>query len=89
MYSAWTLSQALLLPNWIAGPAALVGCGTLFAFRVRREEQMMRDAFGEDYAECAAGPSASFRECFRTNLLDHFVGGRRQRLRDGDAERRG
>jgi protein-S-isoprenylcysteine O-methyltransferase Ste14 len=57
MYSAyflWTLSQALLLPNWIAGPAGLVGFGTLFAFRVRREEQMMLDAFGESYAAYAA-----------------------------------
>jgi protein-S-isoprenylcysteine O-methyltransferase Ste14 len=57
MYSAyflWTLSQALLLPNWIAGPAGLIGFGTLFAFRVRREEQMMLDAFGEPYAAYAA-----------------------------------
>jgi protein-S-isoprenylcysteine O-methyltransferase Ste14 len=57
MYSAyflWTLSQALLLPNWIAGPAGLVGFGTLFAFRVRREERMMLDAFGEAYAAYAA-----------------------------------
>jgi protein-S-isoprenylcysteine O-methyltransferase Ste14 len=57
MYSAyflWTLSQALLLPNWIAGPAGLIGFGTLFAFRVRREEQMMLDAFGAAYAAYAA-----------------------------------
>ena len=57
MYSAyflWVLSQALLLPNWIAGPAGLVGFGTLFAFRVRREERMMLAAFGDAYAEYAA-----------------------------------
>ncbi len=57
MYSAyflWVLSQALLLPNWIAGPAGLVGFGTLFAFRVRREEQMMLEAFGDEYAAYAA-----------------------------------
>jgi protein-S-isoprenylcysteine O-methyltransferase Ste14 len=57
MYSAyflWVLSQALLLPNWIAGPAGLVGFGTLFAFRVRREEQMMLQAFGDAYAAYAA-----------------------------------
>ena len=56
MYSAyflWVLSQALLLPNWIAGPSGLVGFGTLFAFRVRREEQMMLDAFGDEYAAYA------------------------------------
>jgi protein-S-isoprenylcysteine O-methyltransferase Ste14 len=39
------LSQAVLLPNWIASPAGLVGFGTLFAFWVRKEEQMMLDAF--------------------------------------------
>jgi protein-S-isoprenylcysteine O-methyltransferase Ste14 len=57
MYAAfwlWALSQALLLPNWIAGPAGLVGFGTLFAFRVRREEQMMLQTFGDAYAAYAA-----------------------------------
>lgn len=52
MYSAffmWALAQALLLPNWIAGPAGLVGFGVLFFFRVGREEQMMREAFGAQY----------------------------------------
>jgi protein-S-isoprenylcysteine O-methyltransferase Ste14 len=52
MYSAffmWAVAQALLLPNWIAGPAGLVGFGTLFLFRVGREEQMMLDSFGDDY----------------------------------------
>jgi protein-S-isoprenylcysteine O-methyltransferase Ste14 len=52
MYTAffmWAVAQALLLPNWIAGPAGLVGFGTLFLFRVGREEQMMIDNFGDDY----------------------------------------
>lgn len=52
MYSAffmWALAQALLLPNWIAGPAGLIGFGTLFLFRVGREEQMMLQSFGDDY----------------------------------------
>jgi protein-S-isoprenylcysteine O-methyltransferase Ste14 len=52
MYAAfwlWAVAQALLLPNWIAGPAGLVGFGTLYFLRVAREEQMMIDAFGEDY----------------------------------------
>jgi protein-S-isoprenylcysteine O-methyltransferase Ste14 len=43
------LAQALLLPNWIAGPAGLVGFGVLFFGRVYREEQMMIGAFGEEY----------------------------------------
>ncbi|WP_439574384.1 protein-S-isoprenylcysteine O-methyltransferase [Phreatobacter sp.] len=53
MYSAfflWGLAQALLLQNWIAGPAGLLGFGLLYAFRVGREEAMMRAAFGEAYA---------------------------------------
>ena len=52
MYTAffmWAVAQALLLPNWIAGPAGLVGFGVLFLFRVGREEQMMLETFGEDY----------------------------------------
>lgn len=43
------LAQLLLLPNWIAGPAGLVGFGVLFFGRVRREEDMMITAFGEEY----------------------------------------
>lgn len=52
MYSAfflWALAQVFLLPNWIAGPAGLVGFGTLFLFRVFREEEMMHAEFGEAY----------------------------------------
>jgi protein-S-isoprenylcysteine O-methyltransferase Ste14 len=57
MYSAfflWAIAQALLLPNWIAGPAGLAGFGTLFAFRVAREERMMAATFGEAYQAYAA-----------------------------------
>ena len=43
------LAQVLLLPNWIAGPAGLVGFGILFFGRVRREEEMMIAAFGDEY----------------------------------------
>jgi protein-S-isoprenylcysteine O-methyltransferase Ste14 len=52
MYSAfwlWALAQALLLPNWIAGPAGLVGFGTLFFLRVGREEELMIQAFNDEY----------------------------------------
>ena len=52
MYTAfwlWGLAQALLLPNWIAGPAGLVGFGTLFFFRIGREERMMTEMFGDEY----------------------------------------
>ena len=52
MYSAfflWAIAQALLLPNWIAGFAGLVGFGTLFFCRVGQEEKMMLATFGEEY----------------------------------------
>jgi protein-S-isoprenylcysteine O-methyltransferase Ste14 len=52
MYSAfflWAVAQALLLPNWIAGFSGIVGFGTLFLFRVGREEQLMIEAFGDQY----------------------------------------
>jgi protein-S-isoprenylcysteine O-methyltransferase Ste14 len=52
MYSAFwlmALAQLLLLPNWVAGPAGLVGFGILFFGRVAREEDMMIAAFGDEY----------------------------------------
>ena len=52
MYTAfwlWALAQALLLPNWIAGLSGLIGFGTLFFGRVKREEQLMLETFGEEY----------------------------------------
>ena len=57
MYSAffmWAIAQALLLPNWIAGVAGLVGFGTLFALRIGSEERMMAATFGEEYVAYAA-----------------------------------
>src|SRR5688572_397481 len=52
MYSAfwlWAVAQALLLPNWVAGLAGLVGFGTLYFLRVSEEERLMSETFGEDY----------------------------------------
>jgi protein-S-isoprenylcysteine O-methyltransferase Ste14 len=57
MYSAfflWAVAQALLLPNAVAGLAGLAGFGTLFAFRLPREERMMEERFGEAYRTYAA-----------------------------------
>lgn len=35
----WGVAQALLLPNWLAGSAGLIGFGVLFFGRVAREER--------------------------------------------------
>jgi protein-S-isoprenylcysteine O-methyltransferase Ste14 len=49
------LAQFLLLPNWLAGGAGLVGALILFAFRVRREEEMMLQRFGAEYSAYVDG----------------------------------
>jgi len=49
MYAAfwlWALAQALLLQNWVAGLAGLIGFGALYALRIGREEALMRLTFG-------------------------------------------
>jgi protein-S-isoprenylcysteine O-methyltransferase Ste14 len=53
MYSAlllYSLGQCLALPNRVAGPSYLVAFGILFAFRLRHEERMMLEQFGDHYA---------------------------------------
>jgi protein-S-isoprenylcysteine O-methyltransferase Ste14 len=52
MYSAhflWGIAQVLLIHNWIAGLASLIVMLPMYLLRVRREERMMLDEFGEDY----------------------------------------
>ena len=54
MYTAfwlWALAQAILLPNWIAGFAGIFGFGTLYLFRVGREETMLLETFGDEYRD--------------------------------------
>jgi len=53
MYSSlflYSVAQMLALPNWFAGPSYLVTFGILFALRVRAEERMMLEQFGDAYA---------------------------------------
>jgi protein-S-isoprenylcysteine O-methyltransferase Ste14 len=52
MYTAfwlWAAAQALLLPNWFAGLAGVVGFGMLFFGRLAQEERMMLESFGDEY----------------------------------------
>ena len=46
----YSVGQALVLPNWVAGPSYLITFGILFVFRVRAEEKMMLEEFGDEYA---------------------------------------
>ena len=57
MYAAlllYSVGQALVIPNWVAGPSYLVAFAILFAFRVGAEERMMREYFGDTYEAYAA-----------------------------------
>ena len=57
MYSAlvlYTVGQALVIPNWVAGPSNLLAFAVLFALRVRAEEKMMVQQFGDEYASYTA-----------------------------------
>jgi protein-S-isoprenylcysteine O-methyltransferase Ste14 len=57
MYLALALyaaGQALVIPNWVAGPANLSAFAILFALRVRAEERMMGEVFGHEYAVYSA-----------------------------------
>jgi protein-S-isoprenylcysteine O-methyltransferase Ste14 len=53
MYAAlllYSIGQALVLPNWVAGPSYLVAFGILCVLRIGAEERMMLEAFGDEYA---------------------------------------
>jgi protein-S-isoprenylcysteine O-methyltransferase Ste14 len=53
MYAAlflYSIGQALMLPNWIAGPSYFVAFAIVFALRIGAEERMMIETFGEEYA---------------------------------------
>ncbi|MGD0297450.1 MAG: isoprenylcysteine carboxylmethyltransferase family protein, partial [Bryobacteraceae bacterium] len=41
-------------PNWVAGPSNLIAFAILCALRVRVEERMMVEEFGEEYVAYSA-----------------------------------
>jgi protein-S-isoprenylcysteine O-methyltransferase Ste14 len=54
MYSAiflYVAAQAFLLPNWIAGPAGLIAFSIMYVLRLKLEEKMMLDSFGDEYLQ--------------------------------------
>jgi protein-S-isoprenylcysteine O-methyltransferase Ste14 len=57
MYSAFWLcgiAQTMLLANWVAGLAGLLGFGILYFIRVGHEERMLLDQFGDAYRDYMA-----------------------------------
>lgn len=46
----WILAQALLLPNWLAGVVGGLVFIPFYFLRVRAEEKLMLDSFGDEYA---------------------------------------
>jgi protein-S-isoprenylcysteine O-methyltransferase Ste14 len=68
MYAAiWlvALSQALLLPNWLAGVAGLIGFLPMYVWRAPREEALLSRAFGESYASYARSTPRLFPSLWR------------------------
>jgi protein-S-isoprenylcysteine O-methyltransferase Ste14 len=45
----WVIAQPMLLPNWIAGWLNLLIFIVFYAVRVKAEEQLMIEQFGDDY----------------------------------------
>jgi len=45
----YAVAHALVIPNWVAGPSNLAAFAVLFALRVRAEERMMLEQFGDEY----------------------------------------
>jgi protein-S-isoprenylcysteine O-methyltransferase Ste14 len=57
MYSAlvlYSVGQGLVIPNWVAGPSNLLAFAVLLALRIRAEERMMGEMFGDEYAAYSA-----------------------------------
>lgn len=50
----YSIGQALVIPNWVAGPSNLIAFAILFALRVRAEERMMVQEFGDEYRAYSA-----------------------------------
>ncbi|MCB9852362.1 MAG: isoprenylcysteine carboxylmethyltransferase family protein [Phycisphaerales bacterium] len=66
MYAAillFSVAQACLLHNWLAGYAAFVTFLPLYLVRAPREERMMRDRFGEEYEAYAQRTGRMIPKC--------------------------
>jgi protein-S-isoprenylcysteine O-methyltransferase Ste14 len=50
----YSIGQALVIPNWVAGPSNLIAFAILLALRLSAEERMMVEEFGDEYAAYSA-----------------------------------
>ena len=50
----YSVGHAFVIPNWVAGPSNLIAFTILFALRLRAEEKMMVDEFGDAYTAYTA-----------------------------------
>ena len=50
----YSIGLALVIPNWVAGPSNLIAFAILCALRIRAEERMMVEEFGDEYAAYSA-----------------------------------
>jgi protein-S-isoprenylcysteine O-methyltransferase Ste14 len=50
----YSIGQALVIPNWAAGPSNLIAFAILLALRLRAEERMMVEEFGAQYVAYSA-----------------------------------
>jgi protein-S-isoprenylcysteine O-methyltransferase Ste14 len=70
MYSAlvlYSVGQALVIPNWVAGPSNVVALAILVSLRVQAEEQMMSEAFGDEYRRVRGTNEATCAWCLVDN----------------------
>jgi protein-S-isoprenylcysteine O-methyltransferase Ste14 len=56
----FVIAQALLLPNWSAGFGGLIPFTFLYFLRVGKEERLMLEEFGDEYAEYRKGTGRLF-----------------------------
>ena len=75
MYSSfylWSIGQALLLPNWVAGFAGLTSVAWLYFTRIEAEEKMMLATFKEDYNAYCRRTFRLFPKLFQTSIPNKF-----------------
>ena len=61
----WATAQAFLLPNWLPGGSGLASVAGLYFSRIRKEEELMENAFGDDYRAYRARVGAIIPRFYR------------------------